>query len=238
MHCSGSVNVNLREFEELINSGVREISLTEDVILDDGEKGKYEEGIEINKDNLIIDGNNNAIDGCMKAPLLIINASNIMLKNILFKNSYCEYSGAAIDNRDKLIIENCQFADNSSDDLGGAIYNASNSKLVIKKSIFKKNRADFGGAIFIDSDSILNLIDSIFESNSSEFEGGAIYNKSKLQIFRSSFDKNASFKGGAIYTEDIINVKDCDFKNNIASDGNDIESENNEYLSIINCNFD
>lgn len=237
MHCLGSVNVNFQEFEELINSEVREIFLTDDVILDDGEKGKYEEGIEINKDNLIIDGNNHAIDGCMKAPLLIINASDITLKNILFKNSYCEYSGAAIDNRNNLIIENCQFVDNSSDEFGGAIYNASNSKLVIKKSIFKKNRADFGGAIFIDSDSILNLTDSIFESNSSEFEGGAIYNKSKLLISGSSFDKNASFKGGAIYNEDILNIKECDFKNNIASDGNHIESENKKNLSIFNCNF-
>lgn len=90
----------------------------------------------------------------------------------------------------------------------------------------------------MDSDSILNLERSLFESNSSEFEGGAIYNKSRLLIYGSLFDKNASFKGGAIYNERILNVKSCEFKNNIASDGNHIESENTKNLNIFNCNFD
>ena len=79
---------------------------------------------------------------------------------------------------------------------------------------------------------------SLFKSNSSEFEGGAIYNKSKLLIYGSSFDENASFKGGAIYNEKILNVKSCEFNNNIASDGNHIESENTENLNIYNCNFE
>lgn len=236
-HYLGSDSMNFREFEELINSGADEITLTEDVILEDGEEEKYEEGIEIIKNNLIIDGDNHAIDGCMKVPLLIINASNIILKNILFKNSYCEYSGAAVDNRDNLTIEDCRFVDNSSDEYGGAIYSASNSKLSIRKSIFKKNRADYGGAIYMDSDSVLNLDGSLFESNSSEFEGGAIYNKSRLLIYGSLFDKNTSFKGGAIYNEYVLNVKSSEFRNNIASDGNHIESENEENLSISDCNF-
>ena len=91
--------MNFKEFDQLINSGAEKIALTEDVILEDGEEEEYNEGIEINYDNLIIDGNDYAIDGGKKVPLFIINASNITLKNILFKNCYCEYSGAAIENR-------------------------------------------------------------------------------------------------------------------------------------------
>ena len=228
--------MNFGEFEQLINSGAEEITLTEDVILDEGEKEKYEEGIEISKNNFIIEGNNHAIDGCMKVPLFIINASNITLKNILFKNCYCEYLSAAVDNRGDLIIENCRFIDNSSDDLGGAIYNAPNSKLAIQSSIFEENRSDFGGAIY--NDSILNISNSIFKSNSSEFDGGAIYNKGNLVIKNSLFDKNAAFYGGAIYNENILSVKSSEFKNSIANDGNHIETENKMNLNIIDCSFD
>lgn len=228
--------MNFGEFEQLINSGAEEITLTEDVILDEGEKEKYEEGIEIIKNNLIINGNNHAIGGRMKVPLLIINASNITLKNILFKKSYCEYSGAAVDNRDNLIIEDCRFIDNSSDEFGGAIYNAPNSKLTIQSSIFEENRSDFGGAIY--NDSILNISNSIFKSNSSEFDGGAIYNKGNLVIKNSLFDKNAAFYGGAIYNENILSVKSSKFKNSIANDGNHIETKNKMNLNIIDCSFD
>ena len=228
--------MNFRDFEELIKSGAKEIALTEDVILKDGEEEEYEEGIEINTDNLVIDGNDHAIDAGKKVPLFIINASNITLKNILFKNCCCEYSGAAIENRGDLIIENCGFTGNSSDEFGGAIYNK--SKLLIKNSRFIKNRADYGGAIYMDLDSILNLEESLFESNTSEFEGGAIYNKSELLIHDSLFDGNASFKGGAIYNESILNIESSSFKNNIASDGNHIESENENNLNIFNCSFE
>ncbi|WP_407424570.1 hypothetical protein [Methanobrevibacter sp.] len=228
--------MNFKEFEELINSGAKEITLTEDVILEDGEEEECDEGIEINGDDLIIDGNDYAIDGCRKAPLFIINASNITLKNILFKNYYCEYLSAAIDNRGDLTIENCRFIDNSSDDLGGAIYNAPNSKLTIQSSLFEENRSDFGGAIY--NDSILNIYNSIFKSNGSEFDGGAIYNRGNLVIKNSLFDKNAAVYGGAIYNENILTVKSSEFKNSIANDGNHIETENKMNLNIIDCRFD
>ncbi|WP_298523242.1 right-handed parallel beta-helix repeat-containing protein [uncultured Methanobrevibacter sp.] len=228
--------MNFKEFEELINSGAKEITLTEDVLLEDGEEEEYDEGIEINSDDLIIDGNDYAIDGCRKASLFIINASNITLKNILIKNCYCEYSGAAIDNRSNLIIENCRFVDNSSDDLGGSIYNASNSNLTIQSSIFEENKSDFGGAIY--NDSILNISNSIFKSNSSEFDGGAIYNRGNLVIKNSLFDKNAAVYGGAIYNENILTVESSEFKNCIANDGNHIETENKMNFNIIDCRFD
>ncbi|MEE1336928.1 right-handed parallel beta-helix repeat-containing protein [Methanobrevibacter sp.] len=91
-----------------------------------------------------------------------------------FENACFEYSGGAVINRGDLIIENCEFFANTSEDFGGAIYNESN--LTIKNSKFMQNRAEYGGAIYMGSDSMLSLSGSVFESNSSEFEGGAIYN--------------------------------------------------------------
>ena len=236
LKCLGSGNMNFNEFEQLINSEVEEIVLTENVLLEDCEEEDYISGIEINADNLIIEGNGHIIDGNKKTPLLKVNAFNVTLKNFRFKNGYSEYSGGAIINNGSLTVVGCIFLDNSSEIYGGAIY--TNSKLHIIASRFIENRSDYGGAIYIDSDSILKLEGSEFTSNSSEFDGGAIYNKSKLLIYGSLFDENASFKGGAIYNKRILNVKSCAFINNIASDGNHIESENTENLNIYNCDFD
>ena len=149
--------MNFKEFEQLINSGAEEINLTEDVILEDFEEEDYKAGIEINKDNLIVDGNGHTIDGNKKTPLLNVNASNVTLINFRFKNGCFEYSGGAIINSGVLTVESCDFLDNSSDDYGGAIY--TNSKLHIKDSRFIENKSDYGGAIYMDSDSILNLGD-------------------------------------------------------------------------------
>lgn len=228
--------MNFHEFEKLVNCGVKEMALTEDVILQDCEAQNYVWGIEICTDNLIIDGNNHSIDGNGTASLLNINASNIILKNIIFKNGCFECSGGAIRSTGHLVIENCDFIDNYSDYYGGAIY--STCGLHVKNSRFIKNRADYGGAIYIDIDSLsgLTLEGCVFDSNTSEFEGGAIYNRSKAQIHESSFVKNASFKGGAIYNNHLLNIKSSSFKNNIASDGNHIESEKN--VNICKCDFD
>lgn len=228
--------MNFQEFEELINSGLKEITLTEDVILEDSEREDYMWGVEITADDLIIDGNNHAVNGNKKASLLNVE-SRVTLRNFRFENACFEYSGGALINRGDLIIENCEFFDNTSWDLGGAIYNEAN--LTIKNSKFMENRAEYGGAIFMDSDSMLSLSGSVFESNFAEFEGGAIYNKSKLSVYDCLFRKNAAYKGGAIYNELILNVRDSEFTGNIAGDDNDdIRSESEEKLSVFNCIFD
>ena len=107
--------MNFKEFEQLINSGVEEIFLTENVLLEDCEEEDYISGIEINADNLIIEGNGHIIDGNKKTPLLKVNAFNVTLKNFRFKNGYSEYSGGAIINNGSLTVVGCIFLDNSSE---------------------------------------------------------------------------------------------------------------------------
>ncbi|WP_188118068.1 right-handed parallel beta-helix repeat-containing protein [Methanobrevibacter millerae] len=230
--------MNFKEFEELIDSGAKKITLTEDVIFNNDEL-EYSKCINLDVDDLIIDGNNHVIDANEKSSIFVVSGKNITIKNIIFKNGYSQDFGAIINYSNNFTIECCKFSNNCSDDLGnasgGAILNKA-GKINIKDSVFKENRSDYGGAIY--NDSILNIENSIFDSNSSEFEGGAIYNKAKLLIHGSLFDKNVSFKGGAIYNERILNVKSCEFNNNIASDGNHIESENDDNLRIADCRFD
>ena len=232
--------MNLKEFKELLNGEAKEVSLEEDVILESDEIGR---GIEIMRDGLLIDGNNHIIDGKNKLPIFYIEASDVTLKNIIFKNGFSQdYSGAITNYSNGLRIEHCQFMDNStenaSDLYGGAIYNGENSNLTVERSIFKENDSDFGGAIFIDSNSRVKINNSVFELNISEFDGGAIYNKGALIIDKSIFNQNMAFKGGAIFNEKSLTIKDSRFKNNSASDGNDIQTEN-EDISISNslCEF-
>ena len=42
--------MNFREFEKLINSGAKEITLTEDVIIDIGDEDLFKEGMTIEND--------------------------------------------------------------------------------------------------------------------------------------------------------------------------------------------
>ena len=102
-------NTNFKELEELINSGVKEISLTEDVM----SEGNYEDGIIICTDGLIIDGNNHKIDANSLGRIFIVEAKNVTLKNIVFVNGKTNGGGGAIVNYDvNLRIINCCFKNN------------------------------------------------------------------------------------------------------------------------------
>ena len=69
--------MNFREFEELINSGAEVIALTENIILDDDES-EYLEGINLDVDNLVIDGNGYIIDAYGKTRIFYCNAKNTL----------------------------------------------------------------------------------------------------------------------------------------------------------------
>ena len=53
---------NFRYLDELIHSGVKEIVLDSDIVLDPDEKSQYLNGIKLDADDLAIDGNGHAID--------------------------------------------------------------------------------------------------------------------------------------------------------------------------------
>ena len=74
--------MNFRDFDDLIHSGANEIVLDSDIILSDDEESEYLDGIRLDVDNLIIDGNNHSIDAYGKARIFLIVANNIAIKNI------------------------------------------------------------------------------------------------------------------------------------------------------------
>ena len=158
------------------------VELENDIKLENCEFDFYEGGIEISKDNLIIDGCGHSIDGANRTSILRVTAKNVTLKNIIFKNANLindfekhTSGGSAIRTTTKssLKVINCQFMDNSSDDDGGAILN------------FSK----------------LHLMDCRFENNSSKTFAGAIYNRGTL------FLSSVEFKGNSSrINQDILNA--------------------------------
>lgn len=124
-----------------------------------------------------------------------------------------------------VIIENCQFNNNSAVSSGGAI-SIGSGVLIVRNSDFNNNKANGsnGGAISATS-TTLNVTDSNFVNNRANSNGGAIYNsKCKTNVIRCLFKNNTAVngKGGAIYGtgKGNLNVDYCIFVNNTAADDN------------------
>jgi predicted outer membrane repeat protein len=165
------------------------IVLEQDICLENYERDYYEGGIELDINNLVIDGNGKTINGADKSRIFIITGKNITLKNIIFKNgrSHNNYNnprntnGGAIKINSNAIVSliNCKFINNLSESDGGAIEN--NGNLTLKKSVITDNIGKY-----------------------------AIYNKGMLNMFESTLNNNT----GAILNRYELNISDASIKNN------------------------
>lgn len=231
--------MNFREFDNLIHSGAKEIVLDSDVILDYGEGSEYLDGICLDVDDLIIDGNGHTVDACGKTRIFTVSGSNIELKNIEFIRGCGQKKGGAIlCSCAKLKISNSGFQDNESD-VGGAIFNE-NGTLEINDSVFQNNGSDAGGAILND-DGTLSINGSTFEGNASNSmmgsRGGAIHNNARLNISKSIFcDNIGEFCGGAIFNEGNLHIDDSRFfRNRVEGMGGAIYNDQQATLNISGC---
>ena len=177
---------NFKYLDELIHSGVKEIVLDADIILGDEEMSEYLEGINLDVDDLIIDGGDYAIDACEKTRIFFINGKNITIKNITLKNGY---GGALRVNQNaNLTLINCDLINNVSS-LGGAIFN-DDGEITIIKSIFNDNAADEHGGAICNIKGIINISESAFGSNTAKSHGGAIYSKNSMDVKSCNFHSN------------------------------------------------
>ena len=229
----GIINSDMVELEEekfdfgyldrkIHESDIKEIILDKDICFEDYERDFYEGGIELDIDDLVIDGNGYAIDGKNKSRIFLITGNNIKLKNIRFKNgrshrnhdNRINNNGGAIKNNynNKLTIENCEFLNNTSEEEGGAIHNK-RGDLIIYGSAFRENTAmeRTGGAIH--NGGMLQVCGSIFNKNEvigTDFFGGngaAFYNEGELLITESEICENiARSNGGAIINKGALKI--------------------------------
>ena len=236
------VNNNKFDFGYLDNliheSNTKEIVLNEDISFENYEIDYYEGGIELDIDDLVIDGNGRTIDGAGRSRIFIITGKNIMLKNITFQNGFIlknmyfnpiNANGGALrcNFNSSLTLENCKFINNASENNGGAIQNF--GELTIYESTLQENTAhEFGGAIYNFNE--LSIFESTIKENISKcgdkgfyrkkiWGGGAIYNTGSLTINNCMFNHNiANYDGGAIYNyEGNLSIKKSVINNNAAN---------------------
>ncbi len=223
--------VNFKYLDDMIHKQ-GSIRLKSDVVLDDAEAEDYADGIKIDVDGIVIDGNGHEIDARNRASIFKIDAENVVVRNLLFRNASSNMGGA-VSNIGEVRFENCCFQENIASELGGAIVN--DEKMVIDNCEFESNSSGgVGGAIAATYASTLEIMDSKFRSNAASLEidcpgeilpedaqgfGGAIYNNGKLDINGSQFIENRSDRSGAVMIvlpDSKININDSIFRDNYA----------------------
>ncbi|SDA49145.1 right-handed parallel beta-helix repeat-containing protein [Methanobrevibacter millerae] len=244
---------NFKYLDDLIHSE-KNIVLNSNVRLDDDEAGDYADGIKIDVDDLVLDGNNHYIDADNKASIFKIDGKNVLIKNVVFKNAFSNMGGA-VSNIGEVTFENCKFMDNIASELGGAI--ANDEKMTIKGCEFTNNSSGgVGGAIAATYVSELLIEETKFTRNtvSSDVDcpgellpeqaqgfGGAIYNNGKLDINNVQFVENScDVSGGAmiILPDSKVKMDAVLFKDNHAKrDGGvvhtmgEIDIDNSEFIT-------
>ena len=235
---NNTIKRNFKYLQDLINNSNQEvITLDADITLDDDEYTIFKDGIKIDEDNIIIEGNGFSIDAKNKTRIITNNAKNIYFKNVSFINSKHNLYAGAINNNGKINFVNCNFNRYSSPK-GGAIKN--NGVLNLKNCNFindEHNISFDGGTIFNDGEGC--IIDCKFQYNFSTNFGGSIFNSNGKLIFKNCcFENNNSVRnGGAIYNNASIIFQDCFFKENLSKNYGGV-IDNRNHLNLINCIFD
>ena len=196
--------------EDIKNYNGGTVYLSEDIVLN--------KTITINT-AMVIDGRGHSISS-NGVRIFTVN-SNLVLKNIVFKNA-ASTNGGAIYSTAKLTLSNCQFLNNKATSNGGAVYSTAN--LIIEKCKFNGNQANRGGAVYSTGE--VEVKGSEFTNNKALKSGGAIFVKHKSTISNSLFSgNNALSSGGALYASDkLCTVSNCRFeKNSVTSNSNKVK---------------
>ena len=172
---------------------------------DNGAGGIHIEGANVSLIDLVFTGNRvHNDDG---AAIQHVGGGELYMKNCRFVDNDCKdkgydiYGTVYLDGVDKVLIEDCYFADNDNVDYGGAIHADECNDFVIKNTVFENIQAgDRGGAIWV-GDSELYIYNCKFNNNSCGNYGGAIYaSYARVYVYDSEFKGNyADWHGGAVY---------------------------------------
>jgi len=217
---------NFKYLDNLIHSGAKRIVLNSDVVLNDEEVSEYSNGIKLNVEDLVLDGNGHSIDACGKTRIFECLGKNITIKNAVLKNGSGAFGGAVIITGGDLSIMKSVFSNNFADGFygGGAIFNLG-AILSISCSSFTENSSTKHGGAILNAGGTLSITKSEFDMNSTKNSGGAINNdKGILKISESSFTDNRSKKGGAVNN----------YKGNLKMSDSSLYKNNSHYGGAIN----
>ena len=202
----------------------------------------YSSGINITKNNFIINGNNHVIDCNNQARAFDITGKNVEINNLIIKNAFYGY-GSAISVNSRLTLNNVTFinciGDNKTYD-GGAIY-SNNITLNINNCKFIDNGGENGASITSISSTVY-VVNSTFISSSDKIIKGQIYlENSRLTVDNSNFLNTTSKYAAAIFlrNDGTLKINNSKFKNLYAyKTAGAIGAKIISNLIITNCEFD
>ena len=236
--------------DELIQKGPSKILLEQDITLQDVEQSFFEGGIELDKDNLTIDGQGYSINANKLSRIFYITAKNVTLKNIKFING--KYVKNALDGKNNgggaiyclhdtsLTITDCEFLDNNSRESAGAICSKGDLNL-IERTKFIKNHCRSYGTIYSEL-GFVNMVDCEFNENNSG-SGGAVYiNEGNLKSENCNFNNNSAVVHGGVITAEYgcLEFHGCSFNNNTSNQGvgGGAIYNDNATINFIDCTFE
>ena len=201
----------------------------------------YVNGINITKDNYVINGNNHVIDCNNQARAFTINASNVVINNLIIKNGF-NGEGSAIKATKSLTLNNVTFINcigNGTNNVG-AVYSMS-AKLTVKNCKFIDNAGKDGASISAFG-SATTITNSTFISSSDEIIKGHIYlYRIDATIDQCNFLNTTSRYATAIFAEDDVTLKvqNSRFKNLHANKtAGAIAVKDIEDLKVFDSEFD
>ena len=251
------------QINETENEGT--LNLTDDYKFNDTADKELTDGVIISK-NITISGRENYsyVDGSYIARGFYIESyCNVVLKNLIFRNTYSNSSGAGIflEVNSNLTLINCIFQDNiayNSD--GGALDAQSETDVKIYDCLFENNtaireselewaqfKAGMGSAIITRIGSNLELYRSTFRNNNAYLSTILVvsyndvkYKLSKLLVKDCLFEYNTVYNCGIIYTDELgySEIENSTFQYNINThSGGVLELDACISSTVKNCKF-
>lgn len=188
-----------------------------------------------------------ALDGMNNSRIFLIENGNgeisVNISGITFRNGSAD-NGGAIQNRERLTIEECIFHDNSAVSDGGAINNTDVIESITGSTFFNNSANFFGGAIQNRS-TIENISNSTFHNNSADF-GGAIRDgvATTTNLSYVTITNNTAVNGGAKRTFGTVNIinsivafNEASIGNNCSIGGGGINNRGGNFSNDDSCNF-
>jgi predicted outer membrane repeat protein len=180
--------------------------------------------------NLVINGNNNVLDGNNVYSFLKVigfltslNGLKVTISDATFKNFNAQGIDGSVLSMSmgygEATLNNVKFIDNTARN-GGALSFAVLSNVNINGCDFIKNSATAdGGAVYVDSINF-NINDTTFTQNSAKNKGGAVYESVRTtNIDNSKFLENTASRGGALYySTGTVTCTGSEFIKNVATD--------------------
>ena len=223
------------------SSPSKKLNLTKDYTYNSQSDQMYSHGINIDIDDLIIDGQGHTINANNKARVFNIKSNNVTLKNLVIINGNSDSEGASIywTGQNGLLINtiiknssSINLKNKNTLNIGGAIY--FKNKATVINSKFTDNYATFGGAINFEGQGIIKNCE--FENNFAKLIGGGVFCNDYAEISNSTFIQNEASDGGAVHFFSKALVENTKFERNIAIGyGGAIENENT--VTIKNSMF-